>query len=182
MFRNKEILDRAELPQGGTREVDYFGLKLTVPDWTRFISTDCDGGIFAFERKPHFENEDGTWHFDYDGYCFIADIGEISNPDETLLYCAAILPIQFSDEYHAAKIRRGTFMGITVEIPAKYRWIAHDANGEVWAYTEEPVWFDVSQDWDSTESEERPFFVGTLSDKTLHTEEQAKQSKLQIKV
>lgn len=181
MFQHNKILSLATLPHGEMKEVSYFGFRLTVPDWTRFIATDCDGGIFAFERKPRFEDDDSSWYHDYDRSCFIADVGEIRNPKMTLVCYEIEKPIVFSEEYNEAKCRRVAFVGIYVWIPSKYRWMAYDANGEVWAYKEEPEWYSVSHDWDDRESGECPFFVGTLTDTTLHGEQKAKQSKMQIK-
>lgn len=35
-----------------TNEIDYFGLKLVVPEWARYISTDRCGDIRVSEKAP----------------------------------------------------------------------------------------------------------------------------------
>lgn len=182
LLQNKEILEVAELLDCATREVTYFGFKLKVPDWAQFIATDCDGSIFAFERKPRFDDDDATWYYDYDRSCFIASVGNIRNPKDTLICYVATKPIVFSDEYNEAKCRRVAFCNMWLWIPFKYRWLAYDADGKVWAFKEEPAWSDSSKEWDETNSEERPLLIGTLTDANLHDEEKARQSKMEIEV
>lgn len=40
----------------GYKLIDYFGNKLLVPHWTRFVATDPDGCINAFSKKPYYES------------------------------------------------------------------------------------------------------------------------------
>ena len=35
-----------------TKEVTYRGKKYTVPEWTRYMATDMDGAMYAYERSP----------------------------------------------------------------------------------------------------------------------------------
>jgi hypothetical protein len=34
------------------KPVTYFGINLLVPQWTKFIATDQDGLIYAYEGRP----------------------------------------------------------------------------------------------------------------------------------
>nr|DAR80550.1 MAG TPA: hypothetical protein [Caudoviricetes sp.]DAX23378.1 MAG TPA: hypothetical protein [Caudoviricetes sp.] len=186
MFDNATFNPASKLPYGETKEVTYFCFSLIVPEWTRYIMADCDGSIFATDRRPRYDDKESTWLFDYGQYCYIGDAHidgdkSIENPRATLIRYKEELPIEFSQTYEEAKPRRVQFKGMYMYIPSKYTWMAHDANGEVWAFNDEPSWFDDSRDWDIIPSDEYYFFVGTLTDTALHTVEHAKQSKMKIK-
>lgn len=38
----------------GTKEVEYFGIKLMVADYTKYIAMDIDGAVFGYEDRPSF--------------------------------------------------------------------------------------------------------------------------------
>ena len=41
-------------------KVIYFDIEIEVPKWTRFLATDSDGTVVAFEARPYYESE-GFW-------------------------------------------------------------------------------------------------------------------------
>lgn len=41
-------------------KVIYFDIEIEVPKWTRFLATDSDGTVVAFEDRPYYDS-DGFW-------------------------------------------------------------------------------------------------------------------------
>ena len=37
--------------------VKYFDIEIEVPKWTRFLATDSDGTVVAFEDRPHYDSD-----------------------------------------------------------------------------------------------------------------------------
>jgi hypothetical protein len=49
------------------KEVDYHGLKLTVPERCKFIASDADGETWAYESSPTLHHL--YWDYCTYGYC-----------------------------------------------------------------------------------------------------------------
>ena len=49
------------------KEVDYHGLKLTVPERCKFIASDADGETWSYGTKP--DEYDEAWGYVKDSYC-----------------------------------------------------------------------------------------------------------------
>ena len=49
------------------KDVDYHGLKLTVPERCKFLSSDKDGETWANEKRPQTMYE--HWSYKLNGYC-----------------------------------------------------------------------------------------------------------------
>lgn len=43
-----------------TKRVEYFGLPLTVPFWAKYLGTDKDGELYAYESEPAKDRE--SWY------------------------------------------------------------------------------------------------------------------------
>ena len=41
-------------------KLKYFDIEIEVPKWTRFLATDSDGTVVAFETRPYYDS-DGLW-------------------------------------------------------------------------------------------------------------------------
>ena len=52
---------------------------------------------------------------------------------------------------------------IAVQIPAKYKWRAIDANGAVYAYTHKPVYNNFNYIWDSKNGNGECITIGKVS-------------------
>lgn len=44
----------------GTKEIDYFGFKLHVPDYIHFVAMDQDGSVFGYEIEPKYNSLEWT--------------------------------------------------------------------------------------------------------------------------
>jgi len=40
------------------KQVNYFGITLSVPSWSNYLATDSDGEVWAFCNKPKAEGKD----------------------------------------------------------------------------------------------------------------------------
>lgn len=43
------------------KRVLFQGTYFEVPDWAEFLAKDEDGEIYAYENKPHRQDEHGDW-------------------------------------------------------------------------------------------------------------------------
>ena len=65
------------------KEVDYHGLKLTVPERCKFIASDADGETWAYELNP--KSFPLHWGYIKNGYCIGALDLEGMDWKETLI-------------------------------------------------------------------------------------------------
>ena len=62
---------------GSTIDVNYFGILLTVPKWTRYIATDKSGGIYATASFPIIDHVLEEWNcMSYQQVGFVSYDGE----------------------------------------------------------------------------------------------------------
>lgn len=45
--------------------VNYFGVKLRIPEEVNYIATDNDGGVWGFCREPWYNKETDSWNSDF---------------------------------------------------------------------------------------------------------------------
>ena len=54
-----------------TKKVNYFGIDLVVPRWTKYLATDKNGEITAYNSKPKLDKT--SWVF-VGRFCFVTDV------------------------------------------------------------------------------------------------------------
>lgn len=59
-----------------TKEVEYFGNKLDVPEWVRWLATDQDGTVYGFEYEPTLMDIETKWtsYWEDDNFCEMAEV------------------------------------------------------------------------------------------------------------
>jgi hypothetical protein len=64
------------------KTVEYRGNKYNVPWWARFIATDADGSVWAYEERPiACIHRDDQWNFDQPGLREVAELEIEECPD-----------------------------------------------------------------------------------------------------
>lgn len=55
-----------------TKTINYFGMGITIPDWAKYLATDRDGSVYAYDNKPSIDGDD--WFVDHSSITSIATV------------------------------------------------------------------------------------------------------------
>ena len=70
-------------PRHPMREVEYFGVKISIPADHEWVATDADGEIYSYSDKPEYSEDTMIWGSDFlDSECpFAVAVAPISTED-----------------------------------------------------------------------------------------------------
>ena len=79
MKTNKQPLDQLE-------PTTYFGIKLSVPIWAKYIAVDANGNLFCYSHKPQYSLVYGEWSCKHTENItvFLLNVSYIGNASESL--------------------------------------------------------------------------------------------------
>lgn len=143
------------------REVEYYGVKISIPVEHEWVATGDDGVVYSYSIKP--EELNGMWIIPQRRYgaedVRIGTFSLVGEPGaiETLRHYPKG---ETNTETFNLPLREVEYFGRIISIPINHEWLATDADGEIYSYSKKPEYDKVIMAWVCDYSKDEFMFIG----------------------
>lgn len=122
------------------KTVNYFGVQIQIPDYTRYVATDEDSSVFAYIFEPTIDDELNYWN---SKNCDHEELGvsiTFDNHDVNWKKSLVAFPSQLAVEEECSPYPTKTvsYFGTDLQVPCFAKYIATNADGTIVVYDDCP--------------------------------------------